>query len=96
MTLNELSTLVTAELPAEPRPQTGDVVVGCAGPSPDRHVLGVVSRPFQISCKTRRDALARATTFASTRRVDVWMADDGDGFTLIARYRDARARPAQA
>jgi hypothetical protein len=76
-----------SQVPQEPRPEPGDIVIGPAEGSPTGHALRVAPRPFQIACATYDEALAHARAFAARERVDVWVAEDKGGFALVARYR---------
>jgi hypothetical protein len=64
----------------------GDIVISCIGRPP--LVYCVTGSSFQsVTYANYDDALESARQVASRARVDVWVDEERDELTLVARYR---------
>jgi len=68
-------------------PEPGDILIRRVNGSRRAHALCVVPHAPQVACRTYDEALARATRFAETGRVDVWRVEGQDRFARVACHR---------
>jgi ketosteroid isomerase-like protein len=66
-------------------PGNGDVIVRRTTDASRRYTVGTLRQPAQFICRTREEAVARATSYAAAHGVDVWSTRDGKAFTPAAR-----------
>lgn len=69
-------------------PEHGDVVIhGAHDGTALAYLVRAVPGPDQLSCATRAEAKRLAGAYAAHARVNVWMAQTSNVFTLVARCR---------
>jgi hypothetical protein len=69
-------------------PENGDVVIGITGSDATlSYVISAVPGPDQFGFVSRADAERPAKACAKRVGVDLWLAENPDVFTLLARFR---------
>jgi hypothetical protein len=69
-------------------PETGDIVIHSTGPhAKPRYALSAVPGPDQFACASRGEAERVGRSSASRSRVDLWLSESPNAFTVLARFR---------